>query len=68
MGLREKELGIQMKEARETKKLTQEEVAKKTGMTATYYAMIERGEVNPSWEKVNRILNVLDLKISIEKS
>lgn len=67
MGLQEKELGIQMKEARESKKLTQQEVAKKTGMTATYYAMIERGEVNPSWEKVNSILNVLDLKISIDE-
>lgn len=63
----DKELGLQLKEARENKKLTQIEVAEKTGMTSTYYAMIERGEVNPSWEKVNKILTELDLKLSIEE-
>ena len=67
MGMREKKLGLQLKEARENKKLTQIEVAEKTGMTSTYYAMIERGEVNPSWEKVNKILTELDLKLSIEE-
>lgn len=67
MGLREKELGLQLKEARENKKLTQADVASQSDMTVTYYAMIERGEVNPSWEKVNKILNILDLKISIKE-
>ena len=67
MGIREKKLGLRLKEARENKKLTQIEVAEKTGMTSTYYAMIERGEVNPSWEKVNKILTELDLKLSIEE-
>lgn len=67
MGLREKELGLQLKEARENKKLTQADVASQSDMTVTYYAMIERGEVNPSWEKVNKILNILDLKLSIKE-
>lgn len=61
------EFGLQLKEAREKKKFTQAAVAKQSDMTVTYYAMIERGEVNPSLEKVNKILKVLDLKLSIKE-
>ncbi|MBP6098527.1 MAG: helix-turn-helix transcriptional regulator [Candidatus Levybacteria bacterium] len=67
MGSQEKKLGLQLKEARENKKLTQADVALQSDMTVTYYAMIERGEVNPSLEKVNKILDVLDLKLSIKE-
>lgn len=63
----QEELGLQFKEAREKKKLTQADVAKQSDMTVTYYAMIERGEVNPSLEKVNKILAVLGLKLSIKE-
>lgn len=63
----QKELGLQLKEAREKKKFTQADVAKQSEMTVTYYAMIERGEVNPSLEKVNKILAVLGLKLSIKE-
>lgn len=60
-----KEFGEQMKEAREELELTQADVAQKTKMTANYYAMIERGEVNPSFEKMKSIAKVLKLKITI---
>lgn len=60
----DKELGLKLKEAREKKELTQEEVAVKAGITTTYYAMIERGEVNPSWEKLKKVFKVLELKLS----
>jgi len=56
----------QIKEAREKKDLTQAEVAKQSGMTVTYYAMIERGEANPSWKKLEKLFKVLDLKLSIK--
>lgn len=62
-----KKLGEAIRIAREKVNLTQEEVANKTNMTSTYYAMIERGEANPSWGKVNRILTVLNLKLSIKE-
>ncbi|MCL4384103.1 helix-turn-helix transcriptional regulator [Patescibacteria group bacterium] len=58
----------QMREAREQKKMTQEEVAKKAGMTVTFYAMMERGEANPSVAKLNKVLQVLGLKILIKKA
>jgi len=57
--------GLQVKTAREKSGLTQVEVAKKAGMTVNYFAMIERGEVNPSFEKIKSIASVLKLKITI---
>lgn len=60
-------LAAQIKETREKKNLTQAEVAKQAEVTETFYAMIERGEANPSFVKLNRILNVLGLKIVAAK-
>ena len=57
--------GTRVKEAREKQELTQVQVAEKAGMTVTYFAMIERGEVNPSFEKLKSIAEVLKLKITI---
>ena len=62
----DKKLGLQLKEARIAKKMTQEEVAARAGITTTYYAMIERGEVNPSWEKLRKLFKTLDLKLSLK--
>ena len=55
----------QLKEARETKKLTQAEVAKKANLTINYYAMIERAEVNVSSDILGRIGKVLGVTIKI---
>ena len=56
----------QVKQAREELGLTQAQVADKAGnITVNYYAMIERGEVNPSFEKIKAIAKVLKLKITI---
>lgn len=55
----------QVREARRKMNLTQAEVAEKAGMTENYFAMIERGEMNPSYEKLKSIARVLKLKITI---
>jgi transcriptional regulator with XRE-family HTH domain len=60
-----KAFGERVKEAREKLELTQEQVAKKAGMTTNYFAMIERGEVNPSFEKIKSLAKVLKLKVTI---
>lgn len=57
--------GKRIKIAREKLNFTQSEIAKKADMTVNYYAMIERGEVNPSYEKIKSIAKVLKLKITI---
>ncbi|MFA4996397.1 MAG: helix-turn-helix transcriptional regulator [Patescibacteria group bacterium] len=57
-----KDLGRQLKEAREKAGLTQSELAEKAGVNANYYAVVERGEKNISYEKLQRILKVLNIK------
>jgi transcriptional regulator with XRE-family HTH domain len=59
------QFGKQIKEAREKLNLTQAEVAEKADITVNYFAMIERGEVNPSYEKLKSIARVLKMKITI---
>lgn len=59
-----KKLGEVFKKAREKANHTQAEVAEKTAMTVTYYAMIERGEVNPSLNKVRRLQKLLKVNPS----
>lgn len=60
-----KAFGVRLKDAREKLELTQEEVAEKADMTTNYYAMIERGEVNPSFEKLKSLAKVLKVKLTI---
>ncbi len=57
-----KDLGQKLRSAREQLGLIQAEVAKKADITDNYYAMIERGEANPSYEKLQKILKVLNIK------
>ena len=60
-----KDLSEKIKATREKLGLTQADVAQKAKMTVNYYAMIERGEVNPSYEKIKSIARVLKMKITI---
>ncbi len=56
------ELGKRLREAREQKKLTQEEVATKSGITTSYYARIERGEEQPSLATLKSLAKTLNIK------
>ena len=58
------EVGNKLKEAREKRNITQAEVATKAEIAINYYAMIERGEANPSLDKLHRIKKVLKVKWS----
>mgnify|MGYP001584727541 CR=1 FL=1 len=58
-----KELSQKLKEAREKSDMTQAEVANKAGMDVTYYARIERGEINTSYDKLRKIAEVLKTKL-----
>ena len=40
------------------------EVAKRTGMDVSYYARIERGEINTSYKKLHKIAEVLKVSIT----
>lgn len=56
------DLGNQFKSAREIARLKQSEVADAAGINANYYAQIERGVVNTSFDKVYRIAKALNIK------
>ena len=58
------QLGKNLKRARLGAKMTQGEVAKKAGIHPNYYARIERGEANPSQEKLFGITKALKVKSS----
>lgn len=57
-----KELGDKLRRVREDLDLTQAEVAEKADLHVNYYARIERGEENPSFEKLQGIMKVLKIK------
>ena len=48
--------------ARKQASLTQVEVATQAGLSGNYYARIERGEENPSFEKLESIKDALNIK------
>ncbi len=60
----QKTIGANLYKARKAKRLTQEEVAKAVGVTANYYATLERGEAIASIETMYDIFTVLKVKAS----
>lgn len=59
-----KELGEKIQKARKKRGLKQVEVAVDAGINPSYYGKIERGTVNPSIEKLFRIIKSLKIKSS----
>jgi transcriptional regulator with XRE-family HTH domain len=57
-----KKLGEKIRGIREAAHLTQQEVADTAGMHVNYYARIERGEENPSYDKLQDIKKALKIK------
>lgn len=57
-------IGSRIKAVREAKNLTQTEVADKAGINVNYFAMIERGETNFTFDKLFRIIKALKIKSS----
>ncbi len=57
-------LGKKVREVREKRNLTQEEVAKAMGISINHYAGIERGEENPTYAVLEEICKVLKVRSS----
>ena len=56
------ELGEKLRKAREKAGLKQSDVAAQAEINVSYYAQIERGEVNLSYDKLQSIIKVLKIK------
>lgn len=57
-------IGQKLKEIRQRKIMTQADVATKANITVNYYARIERGEENPSFDVIKRLVKALKIKSS----
>lgn len=53
-----------LKRTRTQKGLTQAELAQKSGISTGYYARLERAEVTPSIDVIERIVKALSVKSS----
>jgi transcriptional regulator with XRE-family HTH domain len=56
--------GQNLKKVRNGANLTQKQIADKAGIHVNYYARVERGEENPSFEVLERIIKALKIKSS----
>lgn len=63
-GVSSQEIGSRICEAREFKKLTQEDLAKKTGILRANIARIEGGKHSPSLETLEKIAEALEVPVA----
>ncbi len=56
--------GQKLKAARSNSGLTQIEVATKAGISPNHYARLERGEIKPKFEMIEKIAKALKIKSS----
>lgn len=56
-------LGKAIRQLREKRGLTQEAVAHETGVTASTFGLIERGQSNPTWATVEDIAAALGVSM-----
>ena len=57
-------IGIQIKNLRKSKGMTQEEFAEKAGISSKYLSSIERGKENPTLDTLLRLLTLLDIEFT----
>ena len=60
----EKKLGTKIAYLRKSRRFSQEKLAEKTEISEIYIGEIERGDANPTLEKLKLIANALDVEIS----
>lgn len=59
-----RKVGKNIRQARKRQSLKQVELAVDAGLNPSYYGKIERGLINPSLEKIYRIIKALKVKSS----
>jgi transcriptional regulator with XRE-family HTH domain len=57
-------LGVKVRRARVKRGETQEDVARRAGLTVAAYARIERGSADPKWTTVTSIAEALDVSLA----
>jgi transcriptional regulator with XRE-family HTH domain len=60
----DKALGLAVRQLRARRGLSQEELARESGLHPTYISGIERGLRNPTWRSLGRLCGALNVRIS----
>ena len=63
--MKENNIGTRIRKLRESKDLTQDNMAIDLGITAGAYAKIERGETDPSATRLLKIAEILEVDITV---
>lgn len=58
-----KKIGIRIKIERFNRKISQEQLAEKSGLNRTTVGYIERGEISPTIETLYKIASALDIEL-----
>lgn len=61
-------LGLTIRTGRKSKRLTQDQLSSKTGLSRNYLSDVENGRYAPSLAALTRIAEQLDLDLNILKS
>ena len=61
-------IGAMFQKMRKYRKLSQDALAEKTGVTRVYIGMLERGTVNPSLEVLMKLASALDCNLDLNIS
>lgn len=59
-----KSFGNRIRTLRAERKISQEELADRSGLHKNYIGMVERGERNPSLKNIYKFANALDINLS----
>jgi transcriptional regulator with XRE-family HTH domain len=57
-------LGPTLRALRQARGIGQETLAHTAGLSVATYARVERGQVNPTWTTVRRVLNALGISLA----
>jgi len=57
-------LAVKLRHARVNRGETQEDVARRAGLTVAAYARIERGSADPKWTTVRSLAEVLEVNLA----
>jgi transcriptional regulator with XRE-family HTH domain len=57
-------LGLAVRELRKRRAMSQEDLARASGLHPTYISGIERGLRNPTWRSIGRVCEALQVRVS----
>ena len=61
-------MGLALQEARKEERMTQVELARRTGTSKSYISRVENGLIDPTFSSFMKIVNALGLRLELTRS